>query len=464
MSKFEFEKILDRTQMAQKIDFTSTTPTTAEDNEYTMEDDGYEADNDYRPGMTNDDENDQGETEAEKIECLVEQGFTPKLAKQVLKARSRENLPLTIWIVDNSASMRAKDGKQLVATRRSQDVRFKACSRMDELKETVAYHAQLAALLEAPTKFLILNPSDNGSYPQEFSIAERGSRWLEEDMDEFIEYFPKVRPKGATPITSHLQRIYYSLEHVKQKIVLVLATDGRPTDQVGFCSPSVDRAFVEALKMLQSRAWIVVRLCTNDEKVLQYYQKLDDQLELNLEVLDDFLDEAKEVHQHNPWLSYGLTMHRCREMGMSIHSNYRFLDWLDERPLSRNEIGGVLKGYFGLLGNEYDSLIDLAGHSQEDWANFCSAVQTEQKKLDLQKQTTDSAEIKAFYPWNPIRKRRTHWIDISNLNRHGRKRAAVVLYMLLVVPIVFVAMYLNDIPQNEIWQMVQSFLPFETRK
>ena len=391
------------------------------------------------------DETELKEIERERIECLVEQGFTTMLAKKVLSARSRENLPLTIWIVDNSASMRAKDGKQMVATRKSQDVRLKPCSRIDELKETVAYHAQLAALLEAPTKFLILNPSDSNSYPREFSIAERGPDYIEEEMDEFIECFPKVRPKGATPMNALLQRIYQSLEHMEQKIVVVLATDGRPTDTLGFCSPSIDRTFVQTLKMLQSRAFIVVRLCTDEDSIVKYYQDLDDKLELDLEVLDDYVDEAKEVYRFNPWLGYGLTLHRCREMGMSCHPSFRFLDWLDERPLARNEIGDVLKGFFGLMDNKHDSLIELAAQSDQDWTNFCNMVQKEQDTLDSKKEKNDGSELMTFYPWNPIQKRRTHWVDVEKLNRHGRKTYPLWYSILLVVPIVFVAMYLKTI-------------------
>jgi hypothetical protein len=409
----------------------------------------------------------EDEIERERVECLVQQGFTPTLARKVLVARSREHLPLTIWIVDNSASMRVRDGRKLVSTQSQDDVRHISCTRMEELKETVTYHAQLAALLEAPTKFLMLNGSDNGAYPQELSIAERGSEWIEDDMEYFLENLPRVRPKGATPLTNLLRRIYQSLMHTPKegKIVLVLATDGRPTDTLGFVSSSVDRHFENALKELQSKAWIVIRLCTNDETILKYYQKLDDQLELSLEVLDDYTDEAKEVYQYNPWLTYSLCLHRCREMGMSCHPTFRFLDWLDERPLARNEIGEVLKGTFGLLDNnnnnnnsdsekEYESIIKLASQSEEDWNNFCEVVQREQDTVALQRkeEKNDDAELGAFFPWNPIQKRTTHWVDIGNLKRHGCKtsflfrfKSSLWFRLLLIVPVVLVAIYVQTL-------------------
>ena len=60
---------------------------------------------------------------------------------------------------------------------------------------------------------------------------------------------------------------------------------------------------------------MVIRLCTNEKKVTEFYNQIDEVLEFNLEVLDDYLDEAKEVHRHNKWLNYALPMHRCRELG-----------------------------------------------------------------------------------------------------------------------------------------------------
>jgi len=61
--------------------------------------------------------------------------------------------------------------------------------------------------------------------------------------------------------------------------------------------------------------WVVIRLCTNEKKVTEFYNQIDEVLEFNLEVLDDYLDEAKEVYKFNKWLNYALPMHRCRELG-----------------------------------------------------------------------------------------------------------------------------------------------------
>eukprot|EP00536_Pseudo-nitzschia_multiseries_P003243 jgi/Psemu1/301837/fgenesh1_kg.48_\ len=394
------------------------------------------------------------EKEKERIECLVQQGFTPSLARNVLLARSRESLPLTIWICDNSTSMNASDGRRLVSTKSQDDVRVESCTRWEELRETITYHGQLAALLEAPTKFVFLNrPVDENrnEYPGEMSIAERGSEWIEDDMEYFVDNVSRIVPLGVTPLTYHLRRVYQSLQYMETKIVLVLATDGRPTDGSGFVSPSVDREFEAALRQVQSKAWIVVRLCTNDDSILQYYQRLDEHMELSLEVLDDYTDEAKEVQAHNPWLTYSLGLHRCREMGMSCHGVFRFLDWLDERPLTRDEIGAVLRGTFGLIGDggdigsssSYESYESF--ESDNDWNAFCDAVKRDQERLVARSIGEKGFELRAFFPWNPIRKRTTHWIDIWRLKRHGCKSRVGLYSLVWIILVAAIAIYLKSL-------------------
>ena len=53
----------------------------------------------------------------------------------------------------------------------------------------------------------------------------------------------------------------------------------------------------------------VIRLCTDDDEVVNFYNSLDENLELNMDVLDDFVGEAKEIHSKNKWLTYGLPLH-----------------------------------------------------------------------------------------------------------------------------------------------------------
>lgn len=72
---------------------------------------------------------------------------------------------------------------------------------------------------------------------------------------------------------------------------------------------------------------LVIRLCTNDDSITKFYNKIDDELEWPLDVLDDFVGEAKEISGHgNGWFTYTPLLHRIREAGTLC----KLLDNLDE--------------------------------------------------------------------------------------------------------------------------------------
>jgi hypothetical protein len=67
-----------------------------------------------------------------------------------------------------------------------------------------------------------------------------------------------------------------------ESVVVVLATDGIPTNQMGNRHTTRDN-FVEALKSLNSLpVWIVVRLCTQAEDVVKFYETLNEQMDFAL--------------------------------------------------------------------------------------------------------------------------------------------------------------------------------------
>lgn len=110
-----------------------------------------------------------------------------------------------------------------------------------------------------------------------------------------------------------------------QKAVVVIATDGE----------SSDGNIADAMRPLQSLpVWVVVRLCTDDDKVVDYWNNIDAQLELEMDVLDDLFGEAAEVTSANPWLVYGEPMHRLREFGVHLKE----FDLIDEAKLSPDEM------------------------------------------------------------------------------------------------------------------------------
>lgn len=71
---------------------------------------------------------------------------------------------------------------------------------------------------------------------------------------------------------------------------------------------------------------LTLRLCTSEDNIVNYWNSIDKELELNLDVVDDYISEAKEIQSINKWLTYGVQLHRLREFGLVSHE----IDKLDE--------------------------------------------------------------------------------------------------------------------------------------
>ena len=139
------------------------------------------------------------------------------------------------------------------------------------------------------------------------------------------------------------------------------------------------------------------------------------------------MDEAQEVYTHNPWLCYGLPLHRCREMG--FHN--QLVDLIDERPLTVDEISDFMCLLFHGM-NRVDPMVD--------WEAFCNSIEIALKSEQKQ--------------WNPISRRMTPWVNINVLNRKYGKYSVVYKrigamklmfndpYWFAKVLIIFIAMYM----------------------
>ena len=77
-----------------------------------------------------------------------------------------------------------------------------------------------------------------------------------------------------------------SLRASGQKACVIIATDGE----------SSDGDIVTAMQPLRLLpVWVVVRLCTDEDRIVDYWNNIDSQLELDMDVLDDLCGEAAEV-------------------------------------------------------------------------------------------------------------------------------------------------------------------------
>eukprot|EP00543_Licmophora_paradoxa_P000481 CAMPEP_0202445096 /NCGR_PEP_ID=MMETSP1360-20130828/3979_1 /ASSEMBLY_ACC=CAM_ASM_000848 /TAXON_ID=515479 /ORGANISM="Licmophora paradoxa, Strain CCMP2313" /LENGTH=400 /DNA_ID=CAMNT_0049061249 /DNA_START=81 /DNA_END=1283 /DNA_ORIENTATION=+ len=344
-----------------------------------------------------------------EIERLQEQGFTKGLAETLTKNNAM--FPLRIWVVDNSGSMNRQDGHRIIETFRKDNVKLVDCTRWAEIQQTVEYHAQMSALVKAPTVFRLLNDPGRINGPQQFSIAEHHSNSIDHDLSVALQTMKNSSPGGATPLTEHIQEIRANLVEMEptlrrdgSRVAIILATDGLPSSIYGVSDNMAKQEFVRSLRSLEGLpVWVVVRLCTDDEEVVQFYNDLDSQLELSLEVLDDFVGEAEEVYEHNKWLNYALPLHRLREMG--YHN--RLFDLLDERQLTPDELKEFMRILFGK--DAFDGVPD----PQADWVSFRKSVEVMLRSEKNQ--------------WNPIRKKVMPWIDIKKLEKSYKTKGCSIM-------------------------------------
>lgn len=290
--------------------------------------------------------------------------------------------------------MIVRDGHRIVETS-DRRMEGQTVSRWEELQQAVLYHAELAADLGLASDFRLLNEPGRG-LPREFSVGTGSA----EELRIVRNVLQLSQPIGVTPLAEHLRFVenfvrgqHLQLRTAGKRVVVVIATDGLPTDAIGNEGEDVLGEFVGVLKSMEDLpVWLVIRLCTDEKKVCDFYNSLDGLLELSLEVLDDHIGEAREVTKYNRWLNYGMPLHRLRELG---YTN-RLFDMIDERKLTHTE----LKEFCVLLfGSHPDEIPDPVGY----WKDFVRYVE---KEIQLHEQQ-----------WDPIKKKMAPWIDVKALNR-----------------------------------------------
>lgn len=344
-----------------------------------------------------------------QLNQLRQQGYTDGLAKALVESCS--SFPLRIWIIDNSGSMNSVDGNMLVATKSASEVKSVSCTRWKEIQETVKYHAQMAALLKAPTTFRFLNHPGVSGLDQEFSVADKGEAMIQEDLRVANHIISHALPNGLTPLSEHVRAIREqvamlapSLREQGKRIAVILATDGLPSDDRGVSGPQELREFTTELRSLEGLpVWLVIRLCTDDKQVVNFYNNLDDELELSMEVLDNFTDEAEEIYEKNPWINYSLPLHRMRELGFQ----HRIFDLLDERRLTISELRDYCMLIFG------EGSFDGVPEPETDFKGFLRALDTIMKREKLQ--------------WHAIKKRMKPLLSLKKMNEMYSDGGCVIM-------------------------------------
>jgi hypothetical protein len=238
---------------------------------------------------------------------------------------SMAKIPYRFMIIDDSGSMAARDGHRS-RKKESGKIKFESCSRWEELAEVVKFQAGLAHAAGAYTEFRLLNSGDP------VTVGQGTSPTI---ADDFYDQLVATVPNGGTPLCRHVAAVVQQIKKLEpmlkanaQKASLIICTDGEASD--GDITGALQQLY-------EMPVWVVVCLCTDDQAIVNYWNSIDKNLEIDLEIIDDFLSEAKEVDNYNNWFTYGEPLHLLRQFGVSIKE----LDMLDERELTIDQIRDV---------------------------------------------------------------------------------------------------------------------------
>jgi len=199
--------------------------------------------------------------------------------------------------------------------------------------------------------------------------------------------------KGLRSLQSELHALAPVVSEQGKKIYFVLATDGLPSDKFGQTNAAATEQLMETLRDFESYPiFFVIRLCSNDEETVEFYNGLDALLERNIEVIQDIHTEASEIFKTNKWINYSLPLHWSREMGLRD----RLFDLIDERQLTKEEMINFLRVLFG-------KAIDDLPDALYDWKAFHSAL-------------TNVVKNEGF-TWDPVSRKLKYWIDLKALDK-----------------------------------------------
>ncbi|KAK1733946.1 hypothetical protein QTG54_015473 [Skeletonema marinoi] len=328
-------------------------------------------------------------------------GFLKTIVKGYKSIDSR------LWLMENSSSMKTRDGHRAKIDAQLKHIkREDGHSRWAELTQTVDFHVKMSARCFIPTKFWLVNDPGPSVGPQRFAVAWGSHDDVKTERTIALDMMNRVRlDTDQIPLARQLRKIEKRVREeaprlmsANKVVTVILCTQGRQTDEYGNEGSAVMKDLVDSLEALSKLpVKIVVRLCADDEKAIELFNKIDDKFN-SVDVLDDYWGEAMEVHLHNPWLTYGLGIQRLREAGLTSS----LIGQLDEKAFNADDIYKFCQEFF--IGEKE---VDLP-HPQNSLDAFMRGLDRLLKNEKLQ--------------WNPVKKKLTPWIDMKQLERQFRPR------------------------------------------
>lgn len=240
-------------------------------------------------------------------EFLCENGWPKGIQKAVMNSKDR--VAFRYIVVDNSHSMRRRYCHQIFMKEgQSGCPTFKVLSRWDEVSQSVRMISSLANAAKIQTEVRLLNSAEPVIVGQKEDDEGKGLATVTSQL--------LMQPSGQTPICAQLKAVIDQLKSSEFELrasnriaMLIIMTDGE----------SSDGCIIDVLKELEGfPLQIIIRICTDEIEITEYWHHISAQLDLEIYVLDDLKSEATVVKKCNPWLTYGEPLHLLREFGIMI--------------------------------------------------------------------------------------------------------------------------------------------------
>ena len=111
-----------------------------------------------------------------------------------------------------------------------------------------------------------------------------------------MSLFRQYEPRGYTPLARALDQVLrdnLQLVNYERKLLILIVTDGEPTDNQGHSDINGFKKCLESRKPAD-RIFTSIIACTDQDDSMEYLNRMDRSLK-HLDVVDDFRNEKKEI-------------------------------------------------------------------------------------------------------------------------------------------------------------------------
>ena len=152
-------------------------------------------------------------------------------------------------------------------------------TRWTELRHTLSIVVELASALSGGNRGIEIYFLNRPPILQARTAA---------DVQPAFDHGP---PAGFTPLTRVLSGILAAKANSERKMLLLIATDGQPTDDRG--NVDIPR-FINTLTSKGPKVFVQIMACTDDESAISYLEKVDKNVP-RVDVVDDYASEKREI-------------------------------------------------------------------------------------------------------------------------------------------------------------------------